>query len=113
TDAAAAGRRPRPEEAVAVSIDILDEDHSFELVMRCLVTDAALRASLGRAARRHYEAHHTLARMADDYQRLLAQAITLPTPDPASIALPEHLLDDHSGRLRRLLAETGLDSSPF
>jgi glycosyltransferase involved in cell wall biosynthesis len=111
TDAAAAARRPRPEEAVAVSIDILDEDHSLELAMRRLAGDPALRASLGVAARRHYEAQHTLPRMADDYERLLAQAIALPAPDPAAIALPPHLLDDHSGRLRRLLAETGMPES--
>lgn len=113
TDAAAAARRLRPEEAVAVSIDILDEDHSLELAMRRLATDAALRASLGRAARRYYEAQHTLPLMADDYERLLAQAAALPAPDPAAIGLPAHLLDDRSGQLRRLLAETGLDQSPF
>jgi hypothetical protein len=107
TEAAAAARRLRPEEAVAVSIDILDEDHSLELAMRRLATDAGLRASLGQAARRHYEAHHTLPLMADDYHRLIAQAAALPAPDPAAIGLPPHLLDDRSGQLRRLLAETG------
>jgi hypothetical protein len=80
--------------------------------MRRLATDAALRASLGAAARRHYEAQHTLPQMADDYERLLAQAAALPAPDPAAIDLPAHFLDDHSGRLRRLLAETGLEP-PF
>jgi glycosyltransferase involved in cell wall biosynthesis len=109
----AAARRLRPDDAVAVSIDILDEDHSLELAMRRLATDAGLRASLGRAARRYFEAHHTLPRMAADYDRLLARAAALPAPDPAEIDLPEHLLDDKSARLRRLLAEIGVPDSPF
>jgi glycosyltransferase involved in cell wall biosynthesis len=113
TAAEGAARRLRPEDAVAVSIDILDEDHSLELAMRRLATDAGLRASLGRAARRHFEAHHTLPQMAEDYERLLGQAVRLPIPDAADIALPTHLLDDGSARLRRLLAEIGLTASPF
>jgi hypothetical protein len=81
--------------------------------MRRLARDADLRASLGRAARRQYEAQHTLPLMADDYERLLANAAARPAPDPTAIALPAHLLDDHSGQLRRLLAETGITDLPF
>jgi glycosyltransferase involved in cell wall biosynthesis len=113
TDAASAARVARTEEAVAVSIDILDEDHSLELAMRRLATDAGLRATLGRAARRQFEAHHTLPHMVADYDRLIAATASLPAPDPTTIGLPAHLIDDHSGQLRRLLAETGFTESPF
>jgi glycosyltransferase involved in cell wall biosynthesis len=113
TDAIAASRRLRSEDAVAVSIDILDEDHSLELAMRRLATDGDLRASLARAARGYYEAHHTLPLMAADYARVIAHAVALAAPDPAEIGLPAHLLDDRSGRLRHLLAEIGLTEAPF
>ena len=37
--------------AVAVSIDLLDEDHSLQLALERLATDAVLRQRLGSAAR--------------------------------------------------------------
>ncbi len=109
----AANRRLRPADAVAVSIDILDEDHSLELAMRRLATDASLRTSLAGAARRHWEAHHTLPQMAEDYERLIALAATVPAPDPSAIQLPPHFLDDQTVLMRRLLAECGLADTPF
>jgi glycosyltransferase involved in cell wall biosynthesis len=111
--ASAAAHRLRPDDGVAVSIDILDEDHSLELAMRRLATDAPLRASLGQAARRHWEANHTLALMAQDYERLLAEAAAQPAPDPAAIQLPAHLLDDHTALVRRLLADCGVADAHF
>ena len=56
-----------PLEPVAVSIDILDEQHSLTLALKRLTTDAALRARLGAAARAHWAAGHTVDRMASAY----------------------------------------------
>jgi glycosyltransferase involved in cell wall biosynthesis len=106
---AADALRPLPiEAAVAVSIDILDEDHSLILAMRRLALDADLRASLGRAARARFTAEHTLEVMTDDYEAAIAAAAALPTPDPATRGLPRHLLADGSDTARRLSAEVGV-----
>lgn len=100
---------PRPlADAVAISIDVLDEDHSLELAMRRLAADAGLRAQLGRSARAHWAAHHTLDLMTADYTRVLALAASRPAPDAAAIGLPAHLLEDHSGHARRLAADCGI-----
>ena len=70
--AADATRVWRREEAIAVAIDILDEDHSLAIAMRRLALDAGLRAELGAAARRHWAAGHTVEHMAADYERAIA-----------------------------------------
>jgi len=66
------------ERAVAVAIDILDEDHSLGLAMRRLAIDAALRERLGREARRYWEREHTVPQMIDGYERLIAAAMNEP-----------------------------------
>jgi hypothetical protein len=76
------------EEPVAVSIDILDESHSLRLSMLRLATDAALRERLGAAGRSYWEREHTVARMADDYDRAIKQAAAHPAPP---IEGPAHL----------------------
>jgi glycosyltransferase involved in cell wall biosynthesis len=107
-DAASVGQPPAVADAVAVSIDILDEDHSLELAMRRLALDAPLRERLGRAARRYWEAHATLPLMLEDYTRVLASAAARPVPDPAGLGLPAHLLEDHTAHGRRIAAEFGI-----
>ena len=107
-DAASVEKAPTNADAVAVSIDILDEDHSLELAMRRLALDAPLRERLGRAARRYWEATATLPLMLDDYTRVLANAAARPAPDPASLGLPAHLLEDHTSHGRRIAAEFGV-----
>jgi glycosyltransferase involved in cell wall biosynthesis len=92
---------------VCVAIDILDEDHSLRLAMRRLAGDAALRESLGAAARRYWQREHSIEAMADDYERILAQAASIADPRPA---VPAHLLADGDERLRALLAPFGLDT---
>jgi glycosyltransferase involved in cell wall biosynthesis len=108
-DAGAANQPRRLDEAVAVSVDILDEDHSLELAMRRLATDEELRGQLGRAARAHWTARHTLDRMAAGYDRVLALAAALPAPDARAIGLPAHLLEDHSDHARELAASIGVE----
>jgi glycosyltransferase involved in cell wall biosynthesis len=96
--------RPVP---CAVAIDILDEDHSLRLAMRRLATDAALRASLGDAARVYWTAEHSIEAMVADYRRVLARAVALEAPRPA---LPPHLINDGMGAMDAILAPFGLSS---
>jgi glycosyltransferase involved in cell wall biosynthesis len=105
--AAADATRPwRREEAVAVAIDILDEDHSLAIAMRRLALDADLRADLGAAARRHWAAGHTVEHMADDYERAIQTAAAAATR-PAR-PLPPHVTVDGTALARRLAAEVGV-----
>ncbi len=89
---------------VTVAVDIVDEDHSLRLAMRRLAQDAALRDTLGRAARDYWQREHSLEAMTDDYERLLREL------HPAHPAHPTHPAPD--ARLRALLAPFGLES-PF
>jgi glycosyltransferase involved in cell wall biosynthesis len=95
----------KPQAAVAVSIDLLDEEHSLQLALERLATDAALRQRLGEAARAWWRTHHQLEPMADAYVRLMAAATEAPAPE---VALPPHLLDDGSGLVKRLATGLGV-----
>lgn len=106
TDDLGAGADAR---AITVAIDIIDEDHSLRLAMRRLAGDTALRDRLGLAARRYWDAEHTVDRMVADYERVLADACTRPAPSPD---LPAHLWDDGTSRVRELLAPFGI-AMPF
>lgn len=104
------GRAPEAltaREAVAVAIDVLDEEHSLGLALERLARDDELRRTLGRNARAWWEAGHTLDHMAADYRAVLARALADPPP-PVPSDLPPHLLADGSARLRSLLAELGV-----
>jgi glycosyltransferase involved in cell wall biosynthesis len=95
-------------EPVAVSIDILDEDHSLRLALTRLLADEPLRQRLGTAARAYWREHHTLARMAADYRRTIAAALGTP-PQTAEHAwqrtpLPAHVFPDPERHTRALLA---------
>jgi hypothetical protein len=91
-------------EAVAVAIDILDEEHSLRLAIEMLGRNAALRARLGTAARRYWEREHTVERMTDDYQRAIARAAAMSAPD---VALPAHLRPDPLAFTQELVAPFG------
>jgi len=104
--AADATRVWRREEAIAVSIDILDEDHSLAIAMRRLALDAGLRAGLGAAARRHWAAGHTVEHMAADYERAIAAAAAAPA-DPGR-PLPPHATSDGTTLARRLAGQVGV-----
>jgi glycosyltransferase involved in cell wall biosynthesis len=111
TAAADATRTWRRDEAVAVAIDILDEDHSLAIAMRRLALDAGLRADLGAAARRHWAAGHTVRHMADDYERAIQAAAAAPAVVPwgrAGRPLPSHVTTDGTALVRRLAAEVGV-----
>jgi glycosyltransferase involved in cell wall biosynthesis len=88
-------------EPVAVSIDILDEQHSLTVALKRLTTDPALRARLGAAARAHWMAAHTVDRMASAYDEVLREAAA--RRDPA-VSLPAHLRPDPAAHARELIA---------
>ncbi len=94
---------PHPElQAVAVAIDILDEDHSLRLAMRRLASDPAFRAQLGGTAREFWESNHTVAQMAADYERVIARALTLDAP---TTPLPEHMRPNAAAHAERLIED--------
>jgi glycosyltransferase involved in cell wall biosynthesis len=99
---APAGRTTR--EAVAIAIDILDEEHSLILAMRRLAFDADLRARLGTSGRAYWQSEHTVARMADDYDEAMAEAVTTPAPAP----LPSPFRPDPAAHARELVARFGV-----
>jgi hypothetical protein len=87
---------------IVVSIDPRDEEHSLMLAIRRLSADAALRASLGSAAREWWRAHATLPTAAHAWRTLLDEAIAAPAPPAAD--LPSELTGDGTARVRELLA---------
>lgn len=91
---------------VTVAIDIVDEDHSLRLAMRRLATDPGLRASLGEAGQRYWEREHSMPRMVEDYQRVLAHAASLPAPSDAP--RPPHLVSNGDRLLNEVLTQFGL-----
>ena len=91
--------------AVAVSVDVLDEQHSLDLALERLATDAVLRATLGQAGRAWWEQHHRLEDMADAYRRVIRTASQSPVP---STALPAHLLADASDHAHALAQQLGI-----
>ena len=74
--------------------------------MRRLATDPVLRASLGAAGQRYWEREHSMPRMVDDYERVLAEAAALPAP---KVPLPPHLVNDGDRVLNEVLEAFGLD----
>jgi glycosyltransferase involved in cell wall biosynthesis len=98
-------RRGSGGEPVAVSIDLLDEQHSIQVALERLASDGALRARLGAAARAWWHRHHRLETMADDYERVLTRAASLPPPERA---LPHHLQNDGTMTARALADRLGV-----
>jgi glycosyltransferase involved in cell wall biosynthesis len=93
--------RPGAGPAIAVSLDIRDEDHSLRLAMYRLALDADLRETLGRRARAYWEKEHTAGRMTDDYVRVMARAAKLPAPSPNR---PSHMAPDPWAHTRSIAA---------
>jgi hypothetical protein len=102
---------PGPADApVAVSIDPRDEEHSLMLAITRLSADAALRESLGAAARDWWARTGTVAHAVAAWRTALDDARgcePLPRPD----GWPAHLDDDASGRAREILESFGLSSA--
>ena len=93
-----------PVEAVAVGIDVLDEQHSLTLAVKRLATDPALRARLAAAARAYWSAGHRLGHMADAYDAVMEAAAR--QPDPVA-DLPAHLRPRATAHAEALLNRFG------
>jgi glycosyltransferase involved in cell wall biosynthesis len=94
------------DEAVAVGIDVLDEDHSLRLAFARLAVDGTLRESLGRRGHAHWLAEHTVDRMVAEYERVIARALATPVP---ARWLPPHLRPDPLAHAERLVAVFDVD----
>lgn len=92
--------------AVALRVDLVDEDAALLAAMRALTRDAALRERVGRAGHEYWRADHTLDHMAADYERLLTRAAAWPAPAP--VELPRHFTDDYSGTVKAIADQLGL-----
>jgi glycosyltransferase involved in cell wall biosynthesis len=93
-------------DAIAVAVDLRDEEHSLRAALHRLADDTALRGVLGRSARRYWEAEHTVDRMVDDYERVLARAADLPAPAPR---LPASLRPDFLAGIAALTPGVTID----
>ncbi len=96
---------PAGETPIALAVAILDEKHALKSALDTLARSPERRARLGEAARRYWQAHHTLDHMADGYERVLRRAAERAAP---AVALPAHLAADVDERLAALLAPFGL-----
>jgi glycosyltransferase involved in cell wall biosynthesis len=102
------GRR----DAVAIAIDIMDEDHSLQLAMRRLAADADLRARLGRAGQQHWQREHTIEAMTDDYVSAIARCASdgeLAAVGGNRAGIPDHFASGDE-TLRALLAPFGIET---
>jgi len=99
--------RPGAHEPVCAHVDLIDEVNTLRLALRRLTEDAGLRARLGGAARRFWEAEGTLDLMARDYEGLLGA--TSAAADPVTPAgWPAHLRADGTSAARALAAQVGV-----
>ena len=95
------------EAPIAISIDLRDEEHSLMLAFIRLANDAALRTSLGRAARAWWAQHSTVAHAVARWRAVLDESRTLPVP-PRPAGWPAHLDADASGTMTAVLDRFGL-----
>jgi glycosyltransferase involved in cell wall biosynthesis len=99
-------------EAVAVRIDLLDEDQALRAAMRALATDAALREGLARAGHAYWAANHTIELTAARYRDVIYEAAARPTP--VCTDLPRHFTEDYTDLTRRIADRFGVsDALPF
>jgi glycosyltransferase involved in cell wall biosynthesis len=97
----------------AVSIDVMDLNHSLRVAMRRLAADARLRDVLGRSARQLWQERFTVERMVSGYLAAIEVALASPSPpvDLLRKELPGHLLPDGTELATALMVEMGLPES--
>ena len=98
---------PAGQAPMALAVPVLDEQHALVCAIDSLARSPERRARIGAAARRYWEAHHTLAAMADAYAGLLARAAHRAAP---VVALPAHLRVEGDEKIAALLAPFGLQA---
>jgi glycosyltransferase involved in cell wall biosynthesis len=91
---------------IAVSVDLLEEDEALLAAMSRLAADEGLRNDLARAGHAYWLLEHTLELMAQDYRRVMAEAVARPAPVVGD--LPSHFTDDHTSLVRQLSDEMGV-----
>jgi glycosyltransferase involved in cell wall biosynthesis len=89
-------------EAVAVSVDVVDEARALPAALEWLLADVRRRQQLGQTGRVWWHARHTLGHMAEAYQNVIARAVLR---QPGGANLPPHLTDS-GGSVLRALADT-------
>jgi glycosyltransferase involved in cell wall biosynthesis len=90
--------------AIAVSIDVLDEDHSLTLALKRLTADRELRVRLGAGAAAYWLENHTVRHMVKDYEAVLAR---LRHSTPGHDKGPRHLRPDGLEHMRAILEPFG------
>lgn len=98
---------PAGQAPMALAVPVLDERHALVCAIDSLARSPERRARIGAAARQYWEAHHTLAAMADAYVGLLVRAAQRAAP---VVALPAHLSVTGDEKIAVLLAPFGLDA---
>jgi glycosyltransferase involved in cell wall biosynthesis len=99
--------RPDAIDPVCVHVELIDDVNMLRLALRRLTEDAGLRARLGSAARRYWEAEGTLELMARDFEVLLEAARLASDPRPPA-GWPAHLHADGTSVARALAADMGV-----
>jgi len=94
-------------DAVALRVDLLDENESLYRAMTRLAINRTERDALADAGYAYWRANHTLETMAADYSRVLALAAARPAPR-APADLPAHFTNDHSSTARAITAKFDL-----
>lgn len=95
------------EAPIALAVPVLDEKHALVSALESLARSPERRARIGEAARRYWQAHHTLDAMANAYGTLLVRAAGRAAP---AVTLPAHLAADVDAPLAALLAPFGLEA---
>jgi len=98
-------------EAVALTIEVIDDISMLRLALSRLGSDAALRDRIGVAARSYWAAEATVSVMASDYRSALAEAREAPAP-PHPAGWPPHLASDGTGTARAIVSAMGVEM-PF
>jgi glycosyltransferase involved in cell wall biosynthesis len=93
-------------QAIAVRIDLLDEDAALCSAMHTLARDGALRTALARAGHDYWAANHTMELAAASYRDLVREAAAHPAP--VLDDLPRHFTDDYTEPIRRIADRYGV-----
>ncbi|MGE0703890.1 MAG: glycosyltransferase family 4 protein [Vicinamibacterales bacterium] len=98
---------PAPVDPVAVSVDVLDEEHSLMLAMRRLGNDHRLRRALGDRSRELWQARFRLEAMVETYRGAISAALSAPARQPGA-DFPAHLLANGTAYAAKTLRKMGV-----